>query len=134
MTAREYGWVMVPALAILAIAPMIEIATGIRQILPAIVSVALTWPVAALTLWFAKKQMRDNPRRAALGFIAGSLLRMVVALAGAVLVATFAEWGRESGVSFWFWLVVAYLSTLAAEVFVLAKPGWVGRGAGGRKG
>ena len=134
MTARDTGWVTVPALAILALAPMVEVATGTRQILPALVSVALTWPVAVLTLWFTKKLMRDNPRRAALGFIAGSLLRMVVAMAGAVLVATFAEWGRESGVSFWVWLIVAYLSTLAAEVFVLAKPGWVGRGAVGRKG
>lgn len=134
MTPRDCGWIAVLALAILALASVAEAVTGIRQIMPAVVSVALTGPVAALTLWLTKRLMRGDPRRAALGFIAGSLLRMVVAVVGAVLVATFAEWGRESGVSFWVWLVVAYLSTLAAEVFVLAKPGWVGRGAGGRKG
>lgn len=134
MTARDYGWVSVPSLAILIFAPLVEAATDSRQIPSALVSVALTWPVALLTLWWTRKLMRDQPRRAALGFIAGSLLRMVVALAGSVSVATLTDWGRAAGLSFWVWLIVAYLSTLAAEVFVLAKPGWVGRGAGGRKG
>lgn len=133
MTARSYGWVTVPSLAIVALAPPVEVATGSRQIPSALVAVALTWPVAILTLWWTRRLMRVRPRRAAVGFIAGSLLRMAVAVTGTLLAVTRTDWGRAAGLSFWVWIVVAYLSTLAAEVFVLAKPGWVGRGAGGRK-
>jgi hypothetical protein len=134
MTARDYGWVTLPSLALLLAAPVLESAMDSRQIPSALAAVALTWPVTAATLGWLRRLLRDKPRQAAIGFMAASLLRMVVAVGGAVLVATQTEWGRAAGFSFWIWIAVAYLSTLAAEVFVLAKPGWVGRGAGGRKG
>lgn len=134
MTARDYGWVTLPSLALLAAAPAIELATDARHIPSALAAVALTLPVALLTLRLLARSVRERSPKAAIGMIAGKILRMTVAIGGGALVVLATEWGRAAGFSFWIWLVVAYLSTLAAEVFVLAKPGWVERGAGGRKG
>lgn len=134
MTARDYGWVALPSLGLLVAAPAVELATDSRQLPLALAAVALTLPAALVTLRLLSRSVRERSPKAAIGMIAGKILRMTVAIGGGALVVLATEWGRTAGFSFWIWLVVAYLSTLAAEVFVLAKPGWVGRGVDGRKG
>ncbi len=130
MTARDYGWVTLPSLALLAAAPAVEFATEGRHLLPATVAVMLTWPVAMVSLWWVGS--RTDRRMVAIVVIAAGLLRQIVAVAGSVLVYFAADWTKAAGWTYWLWIAVAYLSSLAAEVFVLAKPGWVG--GGGRKG
>jgi hypothetical protein len=124
MTPRTAALVLAPSLAILAIAALVgEWRSGA-------VAVALTAPLALLSAGWMLRQ--TDARRAAIGWMAWTLLRMIVATAGSVLVFVVAEWTAAAGLMYWLWIAVAYLSTLAAEVFVLAKPGWVG--VGGRKG
>ncbi len=132
MTARDYGWVTLPSLAVLAAAPVAEFATGGRHLMSATAAVLLTWPMALFSLWWVGS--RTDRRMVAIVVIAAGLLRQVVAVAGSVLVYFAADWTKAAGWTYWLWIAVAYLSSLAAEVFVLAKPGWVGRGGGGRKG
>ena len=133
MRGRDYWTVTVPGLAILALAVLAEIGTDTRQIAPALVAVLLTWPVAMVTLCWMRRLIRRNPRGVGIGMIAGTVLRMAVAAGGAGAVYAWTDLGIAAGIMFWVWIVVAYLSTLAAEVFVLARPGWVGWG-GRRKG
>lgn len=126
---------MTPRMAVVIAAP--GLAVGVVSALAGQarvggVAVLLTLPLALLSAGWMLRQA--NPRRAAIGWIVWSLLRMMVAVAGSVIGYFVAEWTAAAGLMYWLWIAVAYLSTLAAEVFVLAKPGWVGRGVGGRKG
>lgn len=132
MTARDYGWVTLPSLAVLAAAPAVEFAIGGRHLMSATAAVLLTWPMALFSLWWVGS--RTDRRMVAIVVIAAGLLRQLVAVGGSVLVYFAADWTKAAGWTYWLWIAVAYLSSLAAEVFVLAKPGWVGLGAGGRKG
>lgn len=134
MTARDYGWVSLPSLMVLVIAPLVEWVIGPEQVVSAVIAVALTWPVGIASVWGMRRLMARDPRRSAVGWVAASLLRMAVALGGGCAFFFGRDWEPATGVALWVWIVVAYLSTLAAEVFVLAKPGWVGRGGGGKKG
>lgn len=132
MIARDYVLATIPSLVMLAVMPIVESIAGSRQLASAVTAVVLTWPVAMASLVWMRQQ-RD-PRRAAIGWIAATLLRLTIATIGSLLVYLAADWTEAAGLAFWLWIVVAYLSTLAAEVFVLAKPGWIGRGGAGRKG
>lgn len=133
MTGRDYGWVTLPAVVLLAVAPLAEAAVGPGQVLDSILAVLLVWPVGLFGVWWMRRLMARHPRRAAVGWGAMALLRMTVALGGGCAFFFGRERGPDDGVALWVWIIVAYLSTLAAEVFVLAKPGWVGRaGVGGR--
>ncbi|QEL17046.1 hypothetical protein PX52LOC_04022 [Limnoglobus roseus] len=129
MIGRDYGWVTLPSLLILAASWF-----GPDQIANGCIAVLLVWPVGLFSVWWVRRLMARHPRRVAVGWGAVSLLRMTVALGGGC--AFFFGQDREpaDGVALWVWIIVAYLSTLAAEVFVLAKPGWVGRGTVGGKG
>lgn len=122
---KDYRSITLPSLAILILAAVVELSTNMRQMAPAILAVALTWPAAILTMAGTKWLVRRNPRAAPLGIMAGTMLRMAVAAVGAGVVFALAEFGQTGALSFTVWLVAAYLSTLAVEVFVLAKPGWV---------
>lgn len=130
MTARDAGWVTLPSLVLLLVSPLVEWATGERHLPSVLVAVTLTWPAALFSLWWVGS--RTDRRRAVLVTIAASLIRQLVAVAGSVLIYFAADWTKAAGWTYWLWIAVAYLSTLSAEVFVLAKPGWVG--VGGRKG
>lgn len=134
MIGRDYGWVTLPSVAILAVAPLAERWIGPEQILCAMIAVLLVWPVGLASVWWVRRLMARSPRRFAVGWAAASLVRMTAALGGGCVFFFGRDWEPTTGVALWVWIVVAYLSTLAAEVFVLAKSGWVGRGAVGRKG
>jgi hypothetical protein len=121
-------------LAILAVAPALEIWTAPGLMLAAVLAVVVVWPAAALSLWWMRRLMAHDPKRSAVGMIATALLRMTVAFGGGCLAFFGLNWEPTAGLALWLLIAVAYLSTLAAEVFVLAKPGWVGRGGVGRKG
>lgn len=134
MNRRDYGWISLPSLGILAVAPLLESRVGSGIVLAAVVAVLLVWPVAVFSLWWMRRLMARDPRRSAVGMAGTAILRMTAAFGGGCLAFFGLNWEPTVGLALWLLIVVAYLSTLAAEVFVLAKPGWVGRGGVGRKG
>lgn len=113
-------------------APLVESLTAKPVMLAMLAAVLITLPVALVTLLIVRRQ--TNPQRVPIVWIVLSVIRMIVALAGSLLVYLAVPRIESAGLWYWFGIAVAYLSTLAAEVFVLAKPGWVGRGAGSRRG
>ncbi len=135
MNGRDYGWVALPSAVLLAVSPITEVLYGPGQVTNSLLAVLLVGPVGLFSIWWMQRLMARHPRRAAVGWGAMSLLRMTVALGGGCAIFFGRDREPNDGVALWVWIIVAYLSTLAAEVFVLAKPGWVGRGrANGRKG
>lgn len=130
MNNRDYGWVTLPGILILAIAPLV----GLEYIPAALIAVLVTWPVAMFSLWLMRRLMVRHPRGAAVGLLATTVLRMTVAVGGGALAFFGMSWEPKVGLALWALIAVAYLSTLAAEAFALAKAGWVGRGSVGRKG
>lgn len=126
-TREEWAWLATPSLLLLAVAGCVSAITDdAKPLRNAAIAVILCLPVAALSLWLIRRMARDHPKRAAIGMLAGMLVRSTVAVAGGCAVYLGFDTIHADGVIFWFWVLAAYLSTLAAEVFVLAKPGWVG--------
>ncbi len=126
-TREEWAWLATPSLLLLAFAGCVSVATDdAKPLRNAGIAVMLCLPVAAFSLWLIRWMARDHPKRAAIGMAAGMLMRSTVAIAGGCAVYLGFDTITADGVFFWIWVLAAYLSTLAAEVFVLAKPGWVG--------
>lgn len=91
------------------------------QWLAATYAIALTLPAAVGTAWLMTWLTRRNPKAAVLGMFAGILIRGIVALGGSVAIYFGTSWLAASGISFWFWLSVAYLSVLAGETIALTR-------------
>jgi len=126
-TREEWAWLATPGLLLLAVAGSVSVAAdAAKQLRNAGIAVLLCLPVAALSLWLIRRMAKDHPKRAAIGMAVGMLMRSTVAIAGGCAVYLGFDTIYADGVFFWIWVLAAYLSTLAAEVFVLAKPGWVG--------
>jgi hypothetical protein len=123
---RQLSWVVIPSIIIVCVAVAAEQKFGPPQLRCASAAIFLTMPVALLTLWLVRREQVRRPNVAIMLILAGSLARMMLALGGGLIVFLGTDWCRSGGVSFWFWLIAAYLSTLTAEVFVLAKAGWRG--------
>ncbi len=134
-TRKEWVWLATPSLILLTIAGCVSVASDdAKHLRNASIAVMLCLPVAAFSLWLIRRMAKDHPKRAAIGMLAGMLMRFTVAIAGGCAVYLGFDTIHADGVVFWFWVLAAYLSTLTAEVFVLAKPGWVGAASAVGKG
>jgi len=71
----------------------------------------------SLTLWWGRRALEQSPEQQLTAVLGGTGIRMFVVL--------FAAWGLWSNVgfyhqnSFWTWLLIAYLVTLALEITLL---------------
>jgi hypothetical protein len=94
---------------------------GPYQWLCAAVAVGLTVPPGLITLLLAERYGRGSPAGRVLAVVLGTVVRVVLGFGGAGLVflaagATF----RSDPVSYWLWVLFAYLVTLAVETALLA--------------
>jgi dipeptide/tripeptide permease len=106
-----------------------------RQFWLAFTAIALTLPTAMICVWWVQKAQRHpEPKTVVFAILASTLLKIVVAFGGGCALMLGTQWASANGLALGLWIAVAYLSLLTVEVFVLAKPGWIGRGGVSRKG
>lgn len=120
MTWNEWLVMLFPASWILMVGMLLDVFFP-GQWLAATFAIALTLPAAVGTALLMKWMTCRNPRAAVLGMFAGILIRGIVALGGSVAIYFGTSWLAASGISFWFWLSVAYLSVLAGETIALTQ-------------
>jgi glucose-6-phosphate-specific signal transduction histidine kinase len=130
VSRRDYGWVILPSLVILLVAPLF----GESHLRCSLIAVALTLPVALLCLAWMRRVRETNPKLTVVVMLASSMLRILVAFGGGALVFFAMGWASANDLTLGIWIAVAYLSTLTAEAVVLARPGWIGTSIGGQKG
>jgi hypothetical protein len=95
---------------------------GPYQWLCAAVAVGLTVPPGLITLLLADRLERGSPYGRVLAVVLGTVVRLVLGFGGAALVFLAAgPTFRSDPVSYWLWVLFAYLVTLAVETSLLAR-------------
>ncbi len=113
--------------AALSVGPMAAL-FGRQHLACGFVSFGLAMPPAVLTLWLTRWLARRSPYGALLGFAIGPVVRLPVVLGAAAAVFLLArdgvEWGSDFAhpLTFWLWVLFAYLVTLLTETALLARP------------
>jgi hypothetical protein len=83
------------------------------------VAFGLTFVPAAITLAWVVSSYRAAPHLQLLASLAGSGVRMAVALGGGLLLTT--EQPQTFHTAFWFWLVLFYLALLGFEIALVVR-------------
>lgn len=114
--------VSLPVLLVCLVAAPLGMMRGPYQWLCSSVALALTLPPAVATFLASVKINRRSPYGRVVSLVMGTLVRVMVGFGGGLVVffasgTTF----REDPLSFWFWLMGAYLVTLAMESVLLFK-------------
>jgi hypothetical protein len=95
---------------------------GPHQWLCATVALGLTVTPGLVTLVLSDRLARGSPYGAITALFLGTFVRLAVGFGGAVVVFLAAgDTFRRDPVSFWGWLLGAYLTTLAVETAVLGR-------------
>lgn len=111
-----------PILIVGLVATPLGLVRGSYQWLCAGAAVALTVPAGFMTLLATGWLNKTSPYGQVIALFLGTFVRLVVGFGGGVLV--FFAWGptfRVDPMSFWLWLMGAYLSVLVVEMVLLVK-------------
>ena len=133
MTARQAAVLALPGVVVLLAAVPFWLAAGPVHLLSAGVAVALCVPPAVGTFWLTRWLAGRHPLGGVIGMAVGLAARVVVAVGGGAAAYLVAPDLRETGISFWLWLLSAYLLALLAETALLSgASAAAGSGAGAR--
>lgn len=111
-----------PILIVGLVATPLGLVRGSYQWLCAGAAVALTVPAGFMTLLATGWLNKTSPYGQVIALFLGTFVRLVVGFGGGVLV--FFAWGptfRVDPMSFWLWLMGAYLTVLVVEMVLLVK-------------
>jgi hypothetical protein len=100
-------------------APLAGLRWGTAALVQSAVATVVCLVPASLTFWWTGWTMDRSPEQQLLGVLGGTLVRMGFVAGVGVLGYFSLTILRED--SFWIWLIVFYLATLALEVVLLSK-------------
>lgn len=121
MTRRAAILLGVPLAVIGLFAVPLGLWRGPYQWLCAGVAAGLTVPPGVVTLVLAERLAKKSPYLVVAALFLGTFVRMAVGFGGAVVVFLAAgDTFRAGPVSFWAWVLGAYLTTLAVEIALLS--------------
>jgi hypothetical protein len=111
----------VPILVAALVAVPLGLWRGSYQWLCAAVAVALVVPPGLVTLVVAERLGKSSPYGRVGAVFLGTFVRLVVGFGGAVLVFLLSKpTFQADAISFWLWVLGAYLTTLVVETVLLA--------------
>ena len=135
MTGRQVAVLLSPAVVVLVAAIPAGLVGGPKQVIPAGIAIALTVPAAFSTFWLTRWMSAHHPLGGVIGMLVGVVLRIGVAFGGGAAVFLLSPGFQEMALSYWLWLLFAYLATLLTETALLVKLSpLVASGAAGAKG
>jgi hypothetical protein len=121
VNVRDAFVLLVPGVFVLAIAVPFGLADDPVHLLAACVAIGLSIPPAFGTYWFTRWLAGRYPLGGVIGMLAGTMIRVVIAVGGGAAVYFLTSAFRDARLGFWIWVLVAYLATLIAETILLAR-------------
>lgn len=121
MTGREILWFALVGIGWILLGLAMSALFGSIHVEASLIGLALSGPAAIATFALTRWMMKQHPLGALMGMMVGIGVRMLITVAGGLIIFLVTDRYRPCPLCYWIWVLLAYLVTMVLETGLLVR-------------